>query len=144
MRCEELMKTHVECVRPQDSVQDAARIMRDKGIGFLPVCDVDRRVLGTITDRDIVIRCVAGERPITSVAVEDVMTREVVSCGPEDDVDTCEELMATHRKSRIMICDDDERLIGVISLSDIAQHDRSRKAGKTLRKVTKREAQKAL
>jgi CBS domain-containing protein len=65
-------------------VQDAARIMRDKGIGFLPVCDVDRRVLGTITDRDIVIRCVAGERPITSVAVEDVMTREVVSCGPED------------------------------------------------------------
>lgn len=144
MRCVELMKSHVECVRPHDTVQDAARIMRDKGIGFLPVCDADRRVLGTLTDRDIVIRCVAEDRALPQVAVEDVMTREVVSCSPEDGLAACEELMATHRKSRIMVCDDDERLVGVISLSDIAQHDRSRRAGKTLRKVTTRETQRAI
>lgn len=141
MRCEELMKRQVECVRAQDTVQDAARIMRDKGIGFLPVCDVDRRVLGTITDRDIVIRVVAEGKELASTSIEGVMTREVVACGPDQPIARCEELMAEHRKSRMMICDDDDRLVGVISLSDIAQSDRLRKAGRTLRKVTSRESQ---
>ncbi|MCW8139938.1 MAG: CBS domain-containing protein, partial [Planctomycetota bacterium] len=64
MRCEELMKRDPECVRPQDSIHEAARLMRDRGIGFLPVCDEDRKVLGTVTDRDIVIRAVADNRPL--------------------------------------------------------------------------------
>lgn len=141
MRCEDMMKKQVECLRAQDTVQDAARLMRDKGIGFLPVCDVNHRVLGTVTDRDIVLRVVAEGKELASTSIEQVMTREVVSCAPDDDLARCEELMATHRKSRMMICDDDERLVGVISLSDIAQHDRARKAGRTLRKVTARESQ---
>lgn len=140
MRCEELMKRDPECVRPQDSIHEAARLMRDRGIGFLPVCDEDRKVLGTVTDRDIVIRAVADNRPLQSTTCEDIMSREVVCCLPDDDLSDCEAKMASHRKSRIMICDADERLVGVISLSDIAQHERSRKAGKTLRSVTAREA----
>ncbi|MCO5164745.1 MAG: CBS domain-containing protein [Planctomycetes bacterium] len=134
------MKRNPECVRPQDSIHEAARLMRDKGIGFLPVCDEEEKVLGTITDRDIVIRAVADNRPLQSTTCEDIMSREVVCCRPDDDLSDCEDAMASRRKSRIMICDDDGRLVGVISLSDIAQHERSRKTGKTLQKVTAREA----
>ncbi len=142
MRCEELMKRQVESVHPDDSIQHAAEIMKEKGVGFLPVCDEQDRVLGTLTDRDIVIRCVAGGQSCADTTCEDVMTKEVVSCRPGDDIEDCEEHMASRRKSRMLICDADDKLVGVISLSDIAQHDRARKAGKTLRAVTSREVQK--
>lgn len=142
VRCQELMKRQVECARPNDSIQHAAKLMKEKGIGFLPVCDDQDRVLGTLTDRDIVIRCVAEGKALETTC-QDAMSREVVSCRPNDDVADCEEHMASRKKSRMLICDDDDKLVGVISLSDIAQHERSRKAGKTLRAVTTREAQKA-
>jgi len=139
MRCEEIMKQDVECVSPRDTVEDAASRMRDTNIGFLPVCDQSKKVLGTLTDRDIAIRLVAARKP-GSTLVEDVMTNEVVACRPEDDVQTAEHTMAQHQKSRIMCVDEGGRLVGVISLSDIAQHERGDLASKTLREVSEREA----
>ena len=139
MRCEEIMKRDVHCVQPTDPVQAAARRMRDANIGFLPVCDSSRKVLGAITDRDIALRIVADGRPPTT-AIGDVMTREVVACAPGDDVRRAEELMATHKKSRIMVTDEQGGLVGVISLSDIAQRDTARTAGRTVRAVSEREA----
>ncbi len=138
MRCEEIMKTEVECVSPRDTVEDAAIRMRDENIGFLPVCDQSKKVLGTLTDRDIAIRLVAGKKQ-GSAFVEDVMTREVVACGPKDDIRDAERAMAKNHKSRIICCDEGGRLAGVISLSDIAQHDRRGRAAETLREVSARE-----
>jgi CBS domain-containing protein len=138
MLCEEIMKRDVECVSPSDALEDAARRMRDENIGFLPVCDESRQVLGTITDRDIAIRAVAESLPSTT-PVEDVMSSEVVSCSPKDDVEVALELMAENRKSRIMCLDSDGRLTGVISLSDIAQLEEAGDASETLRQVSGRE-----
>src|SRR6185295_2315560 len=123
MRCDEIMKRTVECVGTGDTVQAAARKMRDDNIGFLPVCEGDRKVLGTITDRDIAIRACADDRPASSTRVADVMTRTVISCRPTDDLERAQQLMSKHHKSRMLIADDGGRLVGVISLSDIAQHE---------------------
>ena len=139
MRCEEIMKRDVECVSPRDTVEDAAARMRDENIGFLPVCDQSKKVLGTLTDRDIVIRLVAAKKP-ASTFVEEILTREVIACRPEDTVRDAEKAMAKNHKSRIMCVDDGGRLVGVISLSDIAQHDRAGRAADTLRGVSEREA----
>jgi CBS domain-containing protein len=139
MRCDEVMKGEAERVRPEDTLHHAAQLMRDRNIGFLPVCDAEERALGTITDRDIVIRACADDRAMGSTRVEEVMSREVVACGPGDDIEECEALMAKRRKSRVMICDEGGRLVGVISLSDIARRERARVAGKTLRRIAKRE-----
>lgn len=139
MRCEEIMKRHVECVNPDDSVRFAARRMRDENIGFLPVCDASMKVVGTLTDRDLALRVLAdGRSPATSV--DQVLTREVIACRPEDDVDTARELMATHHKSRIMCLDGAGRLAGVISLSDIAQHQGGWDSSRTLQQISAREA----
>jgi len=138
MRLQEIMKKDVECVSPQDTVQAAARRMRDENIGFLPVCDQSRKVLGTVTDRDLAIRVLANGSP-ANTRVEEVMTHEVVSCRPEDDLRKVEELMAKNHKSRIVCLDNNERLAGVISLSDIAQADIGQ-ASQTLRQVSEREA----
>ncbi|HYS08314.1 MAG TPA: CBS domain-containing protein [Myxococcales bacterium] len=139
MRCEEIMKRDVQCVQPTDPVQAAARRMRDANIGFLPVCDSSRKVLGAITDRDIALRIVADGRPPTT-AIGDVMTREVVACAPGDDVRRAEELMGKQHKSRMIVADEEWRLVGVISLSDIAQVEDASRASQTMKQVTEREA----
>ena len=139
MRCELLMKTFVECVSPFDSVETAAQVMRARNIGFLPVCDErSDRVVGTLTDRDIALRVVADRKP-ASTPVASIMTHDAVSCSPEDDITTAEELMAENLVSRIMCIDDQGELVGVISLSDIALMD-GENAVKTLEQVSAREA----
>ncbi|MHB1846449.1 MAG: CBS domain-containing protein [Deltaproteobacteria bacterium] len=138
MRCDEMMKREVECVSPRDTIQAAARRMRDENVGFLPVCDGAKKVIGTITDRDLAIRAL-GEGLPGSTFVEAVLTREVVACRPEDDLRRAQELMAKNHKSRIMCIDGGGRLQGVISLSDIAQREDGAHASQTLRAVSERE-----
>jgi CBS domain-containing protein len=139
MRCQEIMKSELECAGPGDTLEDAARRMRDNNVGFLPVCDAAGKVIGTLTDRDIAIRGVAQGRP-TSTAAQDIMTRDLVSCRPEDDLETAERLMGSNQKSRILCINDDGQLCGVISLSDLARHAPSPRASQTLRRVSEREA----
>ena len=139
MLCEEFMKRDVEFVSPRDTVEDAAGRMRDLNIGFLPVCDQSNKVVGTLTDRDIAIRLVA-ERRHGEAFVEEVMTREVVACNPKDDIQKAHQLMAKHHKSRIMCIDREGSLVGVISLSDIAQRTKDAQVIETLQRVSEREA----
>ena len=139
MRCEQIMKRNVKCVSPRDTVEDVARRMRDDNIGFMPVCDQSRKTHGTLTDRDLAIRVLADHKP-ASTLVEDVMTREVISCRPEDDIDKAAQLMARSHKSRIICVDKNGSLVGVISLSDIAQHATGPRATDILRQISEREA----
>jgi CBS domain-containing protein len=138
MQCKDVMKQDVECVLPEDTVQAAAERMRDEHVGFLPVCDSNGRVIGTITDRDLTIRVLARGRPLSTL-VDEVLTREVVACRPHDDLLLAEELMAKHHKSRMICVDDDYRLVGIISLSDIAEHEDGMNASEVLRRVSERE-----
>lgn len=119
MQCESIMKRKFECVSPEDRVEAAARRMRDEDIGFLPVCDNEGKVLGTLTDRDIAVRVVADDKP-ASTHVEEVMSHEVVACRPDADLEEAKQLMASHHKSRILCIDTLGHLAGIISLSDLA------------------------
>jgi CBS domain-containing protein len=139
MRCEEIMKRDVQCVDPKDPVELAARRMRDENVGFLPVCDSSRKVLGALTDRDIAVRLVAEGRPPTT-SVGDVMTREVIASRPGDDITRAEQLMGEHHKSRMICTDEQGRLVGVISLSDIAQVEDESRASQTMKQVSARES----
>jgi len=139
MRCEAIMKRNIECILPQETVQDAARRMRDANVGFLPVCDEAKQVLGTVTDRDLAIRVLADARAATT-AIRDVITDEVIACSPEDDLGKAQALMAQNHESRIMCLDDEGGLVGIISLSDIAEYDDWTEASETLRKISEREA----
>src|SRR5579872_4638997 len=139
MLCREIMKYAVKCATTQATVAEAAVVMRDEKIGFLPVCDVKRNVVGTLTDRDIVIRVVAaGESPDQSV--ESFMTRDVVACRSDDDVVVAQDLISDLQVSRIICMSDEALLEGVISLSDIAQVADGADASATLRDVSAREA----
>ena len=139
MLCRELMKKNVARCLEALSVEDCARMMKDNNIGFLPVLDADKRVVGVITDRDLAVRVLAeGLEPETPVG--NVMTRDVRICHPDDKLQEAEWKMSTTRKSRLVVADDDGHCVGVISLSDIAQADSRTRAGGVLRAVTRREA----
>lgn len=137
-QCQEIMKRDIECLTSADAAHHAASRMRDQNIGFLPVCDDEMKVLGTVTDRDIAIRLVAEQRSLDTT-VDQIMTREIVACRPDDDISDAQELMGEHRKSRIMCVDDDGMLVGIISLSDLAHLDGG-SAAITLNEVSRREA----
>jgi CBS domain-containing protein len=134
------MKEIVESVSQDTTVQTAARQMREANIGFLPVCAETGRAIGTLTDRDLALRVVAeGREPNTPVG--DVMTPDVVSCAPDDNLDVAEDLMAEHQVSRIICVGDDGEPLGVISLSDLAQVDTTGNVQTTLNQISDREAQ---
>jgi CBS domain-containing protein len=139
MTCDEIMKRKVQTVDADATIQQAAEKMANANVGFLPVTDRTGRVLGTITDRDITIRAVARSRA-PDCLVREVMSEEMVSCQPSDDLATAEELMGRKQKSRILVMDGSGGLVGVISLSDIATRDSGRRAAVTLKHVAGRES----
>jgi CBS domain-containing protein len=139
MRCEEVMTREVECLKSTDTVAEAARRMSELDVGFLPICRSDGAPVGTLTDRDIVLRVVAQHRSYTT-QVDDVMTPEAVSCRPDDDVTRAEQLMRLNQISRILCIDDEGQIAGVISLADISQYEVDTEAGKVLAEVKGSEA----
>ena len=141
-RCADLMKSDVRTVGERDSVSRAADLMAVANIGFLPVIDQQRKVVGTLTDRDIVVRVVAQGRLSAECRVGEVMSRDVVSCRSDDDVSLAETLMGQRQIARLVLTREDGTLAGIISLSDLAERASPRRAGGTLRAVAAREAQR--
>jgi CBS domain-containing protein len=140
MRCREIATENIESLPENASVADAAKLMAVTGLGFLPVCDADRKVLGVVTDRDLVVQSMArgldpGLTPITSV-----MTRPAVTYFVDGDLGMAEQLMAEEQKSRLVLIDQDGVLAGVLSIADIAERAPKREALRTLQAVLWREA----
>ncbi len=134
MKCKDAMTERVECISPLESARDAAQVMRDEDVGFLPVCDESMRVVGAITDRDLALRILADAES-ADTAVGQIMTNEVVACRPDDDLSVAEALMAEHQKSRVLCVDAAGHLVGVISVADIAHNEEAASLSKMLRQM---------
>ena len=119
MKISEIMSREPVVVAPDTSLCETARLMRDLDVGMLPVCDGDR-LQGMITDRDIAIRGVAEDLDPTSSTAEDVMTKNVLFCFEDDSVDEAAHKMEANQVRRLVILTREKRLIGVLSLGDLA------------------------
>jgi len=121
MKARDIMTANPESVTASDSIQTAARIMRDSDVGIVPVVDDEgsRRLRGVITDRDIAVRCVAEGRDGTC-RVSDLMSGDLVTARPDDDVSKVMDRMKTEQVRRIPVVDDSDRLVGIIAQADIA------------------------
>jgi CBS domain-containing protein len=139
MRCRDIMKRDVDCCWADDSVAEAASRMRARGVGFLPVCDATGEVIGTITDRDLTIRVLADCLHPIHTKIGDVMTPGVVAVSPDASLRDAEELMESHRKSRIVCVNRWRQPVGIISLSDIAEHEPFWRVAHVMRTVAQRE-----
>lgn len=114
----DVMTKDVKVCSPHDPVTAAARIMRDINCGSVPICE-GKKVLGMITDRDIVLDCVAAGNHPNDVHCHDCMTGHVITCSPDDDAHECARMMAEHQIRRIPVVDQGE-LVGICAIGDLA------------------------
>ena len=119
MNVSEVMTASVETCSPDGTLQAVAERMWKLDVGGIPVCENDR-VIGMITDRDIVVRAVAKGEDVTACRVGDVMTPDIVYCGPDDSVTEAARLMAARQVRRLAVIDDQHRLCGIVALGDLA------------------------
>lgn len=121
-KCIEVMtKNPIYCL-PNDAVAKAAQLMKNENIGPIPVIEDEqtKKLVGIVTDRDLALKVVADGRDPKSTKVEEVMTRKVVTCRPEDDLQKALDAMSEHQLRRIPVVDDDNKLVGIIAQADVA------------------------
>jgi CBS domain-containing protein len=117
----DVMTESVKTAPPQLDLATVATIMRDENIGIVPIVDDDRRLMGVITDRDIVVRVDAESAPVDLVRAEDVMTTRLVTVRPSDALEDVLERMGEEGLQRVLVADEANRLIGIISIGDLAR-----------------------
>ena len=135
MKVREAMTQDVRLASPDQTICDAAKIMAQIDAGALPV-EQDDRLVGVITDRDIAVRAVAaGKAPDTKV--RDVMSREVLYCYDDQDLDAVIRNMGTIKVRRLPVVNRDKRLVGIISFGDLARHHEATMEERALRELSK-------
>jgi CBS domain-containing protein len=121
MKVRQLMTRYVWTVQPGDGLDRAARMMQGRGCGCLPVVDAHGHVEGMLTDRDICMTLVREAARPSSLQVKHAMRQPAFACSPDDGLECAEALMAQHRVRRLPVVDDAGRLVGLLSIDDIAR-----------------------
>ena len=119
MRVSELMNSNVIRIDPDESAALAARLLNRHNIGSLPVCSSDGRLRGIVTDRDIVLRCVAAENDPADTKVREIMTRGVVTVSADDDVREAARVMSAEQIRRLPVVRDG-KVVGMLAIGDMA------------------------
>lgn len=134
-RCREIMTSEVVTASPDMSIREAAAIMRDSDVGALPVVE-NGRLTGIVTDRDIVVRAVAGSKS-GDTPISEVASRELYTVGPDDFVFEAARLMGDKQVRRIPVVEPDGSLAGIIAMADVAlQMEDEREIAETLEEIS--------
>jgi CBS domain-containing protein len=125
MKLQDVMSRNVEVVRPDATIQEAARKMAQLNVGPLPVCDGERLV-GMVTDRDITVRATAAGRDPKTTPIREAMTDKVIYCFEDQDVREAAQLIEEKQIRRLPVLNRDKRLVGIVSVGDLAvrTHDK--------------------
>jgi CBS domain-containing protein len=135
MQVKEMMTRGVECVAPKATLEEAAQKMKTLDVGPLPICE-DDRLVGMLTDRDIVLRCVAEGRDPRTMQVQEIMTKGVVYCFEDEAVHLAAQVMTEKQIRRLVVLNRDKRLVGIVSLGDLAVDARDEQlASETLERI---------
>jgi CBS domain-containing protein len=131
------MSTNPCAIDADKSVQHAAKMMRDENVGFAPIVE-GMRLIGALTDRDIATQVVAeGKDPETTTA-RDIATRNVVTVGPDEDLDAALQLMARHQVRRIPVVQEDGQLVGIVAQADVAREAKAKATGEVVEEISQR------
>ena len=132
----DVMTTNPECVSEKDSIQDVARIMKDKDTGVVPVVD-GKKIIGLITDRDIVVRGIAEGRDLSSARVTELMTKSVRSVKEDAPLNEVLDLMSRAEVRRVPVVNGQNELVGIVSLGDIASNtNQDNRVGKAVEDIS--------
>ncbi len=123
MKVKDCMCDDVCCVKPNAKVQEVAKLMAQNHIGCVPVCDNNNCICGIVTDRDVLLRCVACDKDIHQTPVSDIMSCNVYTCQENDEMSNAESKMGQQQIRRLPVCDNQNRIVGILTMGDIAQNN---------------------
>lgn len=121
MKIKDCMCHEVCFVKPEDKISDACALMLKNHVGCIPVCDNEKKVVGLITDRDVILRSVCCDKDAKTTPVSDIMSCNVQCCGPEDEVEHAEKLMSDLQIRRIPIVENN-KIVGMLTIGDLAEN----------------------
>ena len=122
MRVKECMNETVVWATGENTIYDIAKLMNENHIGSIPVCDNDKKLVGIITDRDIVLRTIACDKDVKQTKATDIMTTDVIRTSRDTEVSWVADIMAKNQIRRIPVVED-EKLVGIISIGDLARNN---------------------
>ena len=136
MRIAEVMTTDVEVIDSNAPLTEAAAKMKTLDVGLLPICDGDK-LKGTLTDRDITVRGIAEGFDPSDTKVSDIMSTDIAYCFEDEEIDKALSLMEDRQIRRLPVLDREKRLVGIVSLGDLAVHaGQKERLGETLKEVS--------
>jgi CBS domain-containing protein len=138
-KCSEVMTKNPTCCLPNDMVSKVAQLMKSKDIGPVPIIENEqtKKLVGVVTDRDLALKIVAEGRDPKSTKAEEVMTRKVVTCHAEDDLQKALDEMSGHKLRRIPVVDSNNRIVGIIAQADVATRvDQPEKTAAVVREIS--------
>jgi CBS domain-containing protein len=142
-KCSEVMTKDPVCCRPDDTAAKAAQLMQRENVGSIPVIESEqtRKLVGILTDRDLAVKLVAKGLDPKSTKVDAVMTREVVTCRADDELQKALDAMAEHQLRRIPIVDNENRIVGIIAQADVATRvNQPEKTAKMVKEISQASA----
>jgi len=139
MKVRDVMHDGATWSGPETLVKDLARTMRDEDIGAIPIGENDR-LIGMVTDRDIVVKGLADGLDVSSLTARDVMTGPILYCRANEDVEDAVRLMEEHEVRRLPVIDENKRMIGILALGDISSHGGRELSGEVLQAVSEHHA----
>lgn len=121
MKVSRCMCENVCQVTPETNIKEVAKLMQENKVGCIPVCN-DNKVCGIVTDRDLVLRGMACGKNIDTTKVSDIMTCNPCTCKEDDDIEKAEDLMAENQIKRIPVCDNNNNIVGMLSIGNLFQN----------------------
>ena len=123
MKVKECMCDDVCCVKPETKIKEVAKLMSENHIGSIPVCDQNQCICGIVTDRDILLRCVACDKDTNQTSVSEIMSCNVCTCKEEDDITNAQTQMSQNQIRRLPVCNSKNEVVGILTLGDLAQNE---------------------
>ena len=131
----EVMTDRPRCITPDTPVSEAARLMKSEDVGSLPILDGDR-LIGIVTDRDIVLQAVAEGKDPRGMPVREVASQDLVTVGEDEDLSEALNRMASNQVRRIPVVDEDDRLVGIVTQADVAREAKDKDSGQMLQDIS--------
>lgn len=123
MKVKDCMCDDVCCAKPETTVSDVAKLMSKNHVGSIPICDDNNCLCGIVTDRDILLRTVACDKDCSQTTASDIMSTNLYTCKQDDDMTNAESKMANNQIRRLPVCDENNHVIGILTLGDLAQNE---------------------
>ena len=123
VKVKECMCNQVFSCSPSSSVYNVAKLMQTNHIGCVPVCDAQNCMVGVVTDRDLVLRCIANDKDIKQTPISEIMTTNVCTCNQNDDMENAQNKMGSEQIRRLPVLNNEGKVVGMLTMGNLAQND---------------------